>query len=291
MRLTQRFSFNVICLATVLLATRSGLGQTTVAWTQATNGVSIAVDPANNVFTVYYDANLGGDITLTKRDVNGNFLWQSSFDQTDSTKWERAEWVATDSQGNAIVCGTVMSGFSNPVVAASVAMKFSPSGALLWRNVYDGPFDGSSTKRCVVDAQDEIYVLGLGMGPAGLVTRVRKFSSTGATIWNYFDTDGIGAPQNIKIAPDQNLLIVGRFITGSFNGYLKITPSGTRVWGLSGIASPSAGDLSGDAFGNTSLVHGQFPTSPTTCAVKKLDPTGSQIFSTSYPLGGTRIEV
>lgn len=304
MRLTQRistigsnsdrvalFSLIVIFLLTILLATRSANGQTSVAWTQATTGVSIAVDPANNVFTIYYDSNLGGDITLTKRDVNGNFLWQSSYNQTDPTKWERAQWVTTDSQGNAIVCGTLMSGYSNPVIAASTTMKFSPSGALLWRVVFDGPFDGSSTHKCIVDAQDDIYVLGIGSGPSGLVTRVRKFSPTGAVIWDYFDTDGIGAPQNIKIGKDQNLLIVAKFVTGNYNGYLKITPTGTRLWGLTLVPSATAGDLAGDSFGNTYLVHGLNSGAPATCIVKKLDPLGTQVFSLTYPTGGTRIEV
>lgn len=285
------FSLVVIALLTVLLATRPAHGQTSVAWTQGTGGVSIAVDPANNVFTINYDSNLGGDITLVKRDVNGNFLWQASYNQTDPTKWERAQWVATDSDGNAIVCGTLMSGYSNPVVAASIAMKFSPAGALLWRVVFDGPFDGSSTKKCIVDDQNDIYILGIGAGPSGLVTRVRKFSSGGAVLWDYFDTDGIGAPQNIKFGRDQSILVTGKFVTGNYNGYFKITPSGNRVFGLTLVPSATLGDLAGDSLGNTYLVHGINPTAPATCAIKKLDPLGAQIFSFNYPLGGTRIEV
>lgn len=111
-----------------------------------TRGESIAVDAQNNVYTVDYEYNLGAEMSLTKRDANGNFIWVASYNQTDNNKWERAQWVATDNNRNIIVCGTYMSGYSNPVEAASIVMKFNSSGTLLWRNVYESSFDGSSTK-------------------------------------------------------------------------------------------------------------------------------------------------
>jgi hypothetical protein len=45
--------------------------QVTVDWNQFVQGLSIALDQENTVFTVNYDANLGGDITLIKRDSEG----------------------------------------------------------------------------------------------------------------------------------------------------------------------------------------------------------------------------
>jgi hypothetical protein len=84
-----------------------------VDWVQPTRGISIAVDAANNVYTLDYVYALGAEMVLTKRDASGNLVWERSFDQTDSTKWERASWVATDNRGNVIVCGTYMSGYSN----------------------------------------------------------------------------------------------------------------------------------------------------------------------------------
>ena len=119
--------------------------QVSVDWNAGQGGLAIALDQQNNVFTVNYDANLGGDITLTKRSSAGALLWNASYDQTSTTRTDRATWVATDQQGNAIVTGTVTSGFSNPVNANSLVMKFSPTGQLLWRVVYENDFDGSST--------------------------------------------------------------------------------------------------------------------------------------------------
>ncbi|MBL0066152.1 MAG: hypothetical protein IPP38_14330 [Bacteroidetes bacterium] len=143
---------------------------------------------------VNWDYNPAGDITLTKRDSSGTILWDTAFDNTDNTRHEVATWVDTDNDGNVLVSGTIRSGFSNPVDAASLLMKFDSSGALLWRVVYENSFDGSSTKKVLVDANNNIYVLGLGIGPLGMVTKVKKFDAFGTPVWSYFDTAGTGRP-------------------------------------------------------------------------------------------------
>lgn len=71
-----------------------GVADANVDWVQPTRGVSVAVDAADNVYTVDYVYALGAEMILTMRDARGAFLWEKSFDQTDPTKWERASWVA-----------------------------------------------------------------------------------------------------------------------------------------------------------------------------------------------------
>jgi len=264
--------------------------QATIAWNEATRGVAVAVDGQRSVFTVDYDYNPAGDITLTKRDAAGALQWTASYDQTDNTKWEKATWVATDSQGRVAVCGTLMSGYSNPVNAASLLMQFDGAGNLLWRHVYDSAFDGSSTRKCLVDAQDNIYVLGLGMGAAGLTTRVRKFASDGSIVWTWQDLAGIGAPQNLKFTPDGGLLVVARGTVGSVNGYAKLGGGGNLIWSLTGVNSVPMGDAAGDATGNTYVIHGEFVFNGGT-VLRKLDPTGSTLWSRVHAFGGTRVEV
>ncbi|MBK6912328.1 MAG: hypothetical protein IPH11_01080 [Ignavibacteriales bacterium] len=230
-------------------------GQVSIDWVQFTRGVSIATDNTNNVYTVDYDYNPAGDITLTKRDTDGNFLWSAKYDQIDNTKWEKATWVAVDNLGNVYVSGTLMSGYSNPVNAASILMKFDPIGNLLWRNVYENSFDGSYTKKCLIDTDNNIYVLGMGSGPAGYVTKVKKFTPDGLALWTYYDADGIGAPINFKFTLDNSIVISARGIIGSVNGYAKINKDGNKLWSFPGVNSLTIGDLAGDDFGNTYLVH------------------------------------
>lgn len=64
-----------------------------------------------------------------------------------------------------------------------------------------------STRKCLIDANNNIYVLGIGTGPNGQVTKVKKFNSAGTSLWNYFDTGG-GAPVNFKFTPDNKIVLV-----------------------------------------------------------------------------------
>ena len=100
--------------------------QVQVAWFNYPGGVSVATDASNNVYTANWDYNAGGDITLTKRDAAGNILWEVPYNNTDNTRHEVATWVETDGAGNILVSGTIRSGYSNPVNAASLLMKYSP---------------------------------------------------------------------------------------------------------------------------------------------------------------------
>jgi hypothetical protein len=268
-----------------LLLAHQLIAQVTVDWNVGQGGLAIALDPQNNVFTVNYDANLGGDITLTKRSSTGALLWNASYNQTSTTRTDRATWVATDQQGNAIVTGTITSGYSNPVNANSLVMKFNPSGQLLWRVVYENDFDGSSTRKCVVDNAGYIYVLGLS--PA--VTKVKKLAPDGSTVWNWLDT-GIGGPVNIKFTPDSALVIAHRGVTGNFNGYTKLDRnSGITIWNYF-TNSTTVGDLAGDAFGNTYIVHTDYQNA-NSAIIRKVSPTGSLIWQNAYPITAYRIEV
>ena len=263
-------------------------GQVTVDWVQD-GGLSLALDAQNNVFTVNYDANLGGDITLTKRNADGELLWNTGYDQTSTTRFDRATWVATDPQGNAFVSGTVMSGFSNPVNANSLLMKFAPDGGFLWRQEYATDFDGSSTRKCLVDLAGSAYVLGLGTGPNGQVTTVRKFAPDGSTLWSWFDV-GIGAPLNIKFTPDSALVIAHRAVVGNINGYTKLDRDGATIWSIGNVTSFTVGDLAGDASGNTYLVS-TGAQSGSNAVLRKVSSTGEEIWQETYPITAFRVEV
>ena len=277
-------------IALAVLCPAGASAQVFLDWTQFTRGVSIALDAADNVFTVDYEQAPGAEMVLTKRTARGLLLWTAMVDQPSSTAWERASWVATDSTGSAVVCGTLMSGFSNPVEAASIVMKVAPSGQVVWRQVYESGFDGSAVRRCLVDGADNVYVLGLGSGPAGRVTKVKKFAPDGTALWSFFDAAGIGAPLNFKLTPDGNILMTGQSITGSRAGYAKIDLDGRLIWAYAGVPSLTAGDSAGDAFGNTYLVHGEYVANGGT-VIKKLDASGALVWQRVYALAGFRIEV
>ena len=279
---TMKYSLFIYLMLLCLIAQ----AQVTVDWFNFPGGVAIATDPSNNVYTANWDFNPAGDITLTKRNSLGAILWDASYNNTDNTRHEVATWVETDNAGNILVSGTIRSGISNPVNAASVLMKFNSAGTLLWRVVYESSFDGSSTTKCLIDANNNIYVLGIGTGPNGQVTKVKKFNSSGVSVWNYFDS-GIGAPVTFKFTPDNKILIVHRGITGSLNGFSKIDLNGNNIWSMASIASLSTGDAAGDAFGNTYIINGGNPGS----VLKKLSPTGTVLWTQTNSINGNKVEV
>ena len=264
--------------------------QVNTEWVNQPRGVSIATDASDNVYTVDWEYNPGGDITLTKRNTAGSISWQVSYDNTDVTRHEVATWVEIDNLGNILVSGTIRSGYSNPVDAASILMKYDPSGNLLWRKVYESSFDGSYTKKCLVDPNNNIYVLGMGSGPSGYVTKVKKFAPNGNTLWTYYDDAGIGAPVNFKFTADKKLVITGRSIFGSVNGYAKIDLNGNNIWNYAGVFSLYVGDAAGDSFGNTYLTHQEYVFNGRG-EIKKLSPSGTLVWEKFHTMVGYRVEV
>ena len=259
-----------------------------VTWYADTGGVGVASNALGEVYTARWDYNPGGDIYLMKRAPNGSQLWEVRYDNTDPTRHEVATWVETDPSGNIFVSGTIRSGYSSPVNANSLLMKFAPDGQLLWRRVYDLPFDGSSTRKLLVDAAGNAYVLGLGTSPAGQRTTVRKFAPDGATVWAWFDPVGVGAPLNFKWTADGGLVIAARGIFGIINGYARLDQNGVTTWTLAGFTSSTTGDAAGDAAGNSYLVNGSTTTSS---LLRKVGPTGATIWEQAVPLAGMRVEV
>jgi uncharacterized repeat protein (TIGR01451 family) len=277
-------------LAITSLAVAAAATAQDTAWINEPGGVAVARDGTDNVFTARWDYNPAGDIYLAKRNASGRVLWEVRFDNTDSTRHEVATFVATDSTGNALVSGTIRSGFSSPVNAASLLMKFSPDGQLLWRRVYGSSFDGSSTRRVVMDAQDRAHVVGLGVCPAGMVGTVRQFNADGSPGWTWCDSAGIGAPTMLKRTPDGQFVVAARSIFGTLQGFARIDAAGQTVWSLAGMTSPTVGDIAGDAQGNSYLVSADPATGQGT-RLRKVSPAGATLWDRTHPMSALRVEV
>ncbi|MCB0796717.1 MAG: T9SS type A sorting domain-containing protein [Chitinophagales bacterium] len=261
------------------------LAQPTLEWSNYPGGVSVATDASNNVFSAWWDYNPAGDIYVNKRNTDGTTLWEVSYNNTDNTRHEVATWIGVDNNNDILVSGTIRSGYASPVNANSLLMKFDQDGNLIWRTVYDTDFDGSSTRKFVIDADNNIYVLGF----SSTVTEVRKIDPDGNIVWNYLDSDGIGAPLNIKITPDNLLLISGRWIFGSGGGFSKIDLDGNNIWSKSNF-SLTAGDPAGDIFGNTYITEGQYDFDYGSF-LTKVSPTGDIIWQVENTMSAFRIEV
>jgi hypothetical protein len=211
-------------------------------------------------------------------------LWEASSNNNDGNRHEVATWVGVDSRGQILVSGTVRSGYTNPVDVHGVLFKFSAKGKLIWRRELGEAFDGSSTRKLLIDDQDNVLVLGLGAAANGLVTQVRKIAPDGSDLWTYSDSLGIGMPMNFKSTPDHALLIVARSRFGILNGYAKIDAQGQVVWIHTGYSSTPQGDAAGDKAGNTYLVNDG-------TELRKLSPTGVTTWARQHAMTAMRVEV
>jgi hypothetical protein len=98
-------------------------------------------------------------------------------------------------------------------------------------------------------------------------------------------------PVNFKFTPDNGILVIGRSITGSVNGYAKLDRNGNPLWTLPGVNSVTVGDAGGDASGNTYIVNLEYIFNPTKSIVKKLSSAGTEMWSSDHTIAAQRLEV
>ena len=251
----------LLTLSALTLAVPVALAQT-LTWSVPPRGVAIAADAAENVFTADWEYAPAGDIVLTKTAPNGVTLFNVRHDNIDSTRHEVATWVDTDSTGGAYVSGTIRSGYSNPVNANALLMRFAADGALRWRLVLGTDFDGASTVKVLRDEADNAYVLGIGPTPSGFRTRIHKVSPAGQVLWMWHDFAGIGRPVNMKWGANGNLVVAARAVTGTFGGAAQLDRNGQGQILLTSIPAYAGIDATADAAGRM--------------IVASLDPTTQQ---------------
>lgn len=240
-------------VASLALASLSCIAQT-LTWSVPPRGVAIAADAAENVFTADWEYAPAGDIVLTKTAPNGVTLFSVRRDNTDSTRHEVATWVDTDSTGGAYVSGTIRSGYTNPVNANALLMRFAADGTLRWRLVLGTDFDGASTVKVLRDEADNAYVLGIGPTPAGVRSRIHKVSPAGEVLWMWHDFAGIGSPVNLKWGANGNLVVAARAVTGLLGGAAQVDRNGLGTILLTSIPASAGIDATADASGRMIVV-------------------------------------
>jgi len=272
-----------------LAAAAAGAAAQTLTWSVPPRGVAIAADAAENVFTVDWEYSPAGDITLTKTAPNGVTLFSVRHDNTDPARHEVATWVDTDSTGGAYVSGTIRSGYSSPVNANAVLMRFAADGRLLWRRVLGTDFDGGSTVKVLRDAADNAYVLGIGPTPAGMRSRIHKVAPDGTVSWMWFDFAGIGSPVNLKWGANGNLVVATRAVTGLSGGAAQVDVNGQSVTLLTGIPAYAGLDATADASG--AMIVASLDPATNQGRLVKYGPFGVPAWVRNDPVNMARVEV
>lgn len=161
--------------------------------------------------------------------VSGTPLWTTTWNNGQN---DYASGVAVDAQGNVFIAGSTQvagQGYN------AVVKKYSPAGAELWSDIYNGPGNlDDEAFGVTVDAGGNVYVVGYdSTAAANQDIMVRRYSNAGALVWSTFLTSA-GAAQDVGYGITTDLS--GNIYVA---GNLTIANQGADIWAAK--LSPAAG--------------------------------------------------
>ncbi|MCP5468799.1 MAG: DUF4215 domain-containing protein [Deltaproteobacteria bacterium] len=167
----------------------------------------------------------------------GMHIWSFSVGNAEGS--EKVQSIATDSQANIYVSGSVQSGiinfnpsipddpFNQNVNQDAFLAKYSPEGALIWLKTFP---DQYAENYVVIDSQDSVYFLGgftsepINLGGDDLISAgdydvvLAKFDSDGNHLWSQsIGGDNIDVAQGVSLSPEGNIVIAGIFNSSSLS--------------------------------------------------------------------------
>lgn len=206
-------------------------------WNSAVNGVdaaaAVAVDRFGNVLVTgtSYAKNGFGDIITLKYSSGGKLLWPRRFNGTGNAT-DLGYDVAADSAGNVYVTGMTGSKTNGPDL---IVLKYSPSGALLWKAMYSGPLQDDGVA-LAVDGAGNAYVVGdAHSSKNGYDALTIKFNRNGVRKWAH----RLNGPLNAnEFGRAIGVNSKGVFVAASSQGsgtlvdvlVARYTVAGARLW-------------------------------------------------------------
>ncbi len=147
-------------------------------------GYSIAVGNSGNVFVAGYSQwnSSDYDFTVIKYNSAGVQQWAERYNGTGNVR-DYAFSVTADDAGNVYATGEC----NDPTDPDAVTIKYSPSGTVLWLQIYNGPSGGlDGTGEIRVDAVGNVYAAGIRnsdpLGFSGDFCTI-KYNSSGVQQW------------------------------------------------------------------------------------------------------------
>lgn len=184
-----------------------------------------------------------------------NELWTSRYDGTGND-YDEATSVAVDAFGNVFVCG----GSTGTTTEQDIAVaKYSPTGAQLWVQRYNGPGNGfDDGYKLILDNLANVYVIGTSTGTtSGQDGILLKYNSSGTFQWEGRYTgpsDFTDEFYSVEVDGSYNVYVTG-YSNGDTTGddviTIKYNSAGAQQW-----ARRYNGPISNDDYGNQVVLDG-----------------------------------
>jgi hypothetical protein len=165
-------------------------------------------------------------------DSSGVLLWSALSNDTQNYVYEGSVGIALDSSRNIFITGSTSNTNST---SSFLTIKYSNSGAQLWRKIYSGPIIYSSAVNVWVDRSNNAYVTGNSAITSNNVDFLTiKYDSNGDSIWvrRYGGPTNGGSGSLATVIDDSsNIYITGSNSTGMTS--FKYSKDGNQLWTVS----------------------------------------------------------
>lgn len=153
----------------------------------------------------------GLDVLLTKYDIEGQVVWQQTYNHIDSVDDYGVDLIV-DAWGNIVVCAASLSDLNG--TSDYLILKYSSNGSLEWEYTYDGIGEGEDYPSSLTfDAQGNIYITGTSQGiGTDFDYTTLKLDTNGKHIWTKrYDRSGLSdvAVKIMYWAEGDRLMVTG----------------------------------------------------------------------------------
>ena len=261
------------------------------------NKISVmsVVDSNDNLIVTGYWQNFQ---TYTRKyDITGALLWEAEDASGTSGLYQKPNWINTDSEDNILVVGNIYSyssstGWDYPTDI--VALKYSPSGTLLWKTII--PISITITTqnrfntRSVVDSSGNLYIGTTVNAPEGTI--LYKIDPNGNILFSSSSLENL--PRNFRSMRirDNRIALVSGSPTFNVGPVFVYDTSGNLLW-TAAIEGISAADVEIDEALNvyvlSSLENAVSGSSGYDMTLTKYDATGNQMWVRHYDFDGMEV--
>ncbi|NQT25147.1 SBBP repeat-containing protein [candidate division KSB1 bacterium] len=182
----SRFNFILLILILFFYFPQNSISQVTEEWVARYPGGAsdIALDSNGNIYIGGSCYNTTTDYCVLKYDMDGNKVWDASYDSETQFAADDLQAIAVDSFGNVYATGGIS--VSGIVVYDYATVKFDQNGNLLWVARYDGGNSADDWASAIcTDLNGNVYVTG-GSGYAFTSDpdyATIKYDTNGNEVW------------------------------------------------------------------------------------------------------------